>query len=60
MRKIQLTFTQEQVEHLQHLLMIIQMLGGMPKSILDKYDLDGDKISGISTTINSQIIYCVK
>jgi len=60
MRTIQLQFTQEQVEHLQHLLMIIEMLGGMPKSILDKYDIDGDKISGMRTTINSQIIYCVK
>tara|TARA_R100001443_G_scaffold60681_1_gene71005 strand:- start:62 stop:244 length:183 start_codon:yes stop_codon:yes gene_type:complete len=60
MTNLQITFTQEELENLRHLLMTIEMLGALPKSILDKYDLDGDKISSISTAINNQIIYCVK
>ena len=59
MRKIQIEFTQEQLENLKHILFMLDLWGAIPKGILDKYDLDGDKVRAISNAITSQTIYCI-
>tara|TARA_R100000742_G_C4224940_1_gene47790 strand:- start:514 stop:696 length:183 start_codon:yes stop_codon:yes gene_type:complete len=60
MKNLQITFTQEELENLKHILFMLEIMGGIPKGTLDKYDLDGDKVRAISDAIDSQIIYCVK
>ena len=59
MRKIQIEFTQEQLENLKQILFMLELMGAIPRGTLDTYDFDGDKVRAISDAINSQTTYCI-
>lgn len=60
MKKINIAFTQEELENLKQILFMLELMGAIPRGTLDTYDFEGDKVRALSDAIDSQTIYCVK